>query len=201
MPEDVATPPAERRSGAATRARILDAASELLYAHGIRGTSADRVIEQVGITKVTFYRHFRTKDDLVVAYLERRGAWEREAAAQALAGQGPLEALRLVAGGIGAESCRPGFRGCPFINAAAEQPDPEHPVRVVVDAQRRWMIGLFADLATQAGVDDARTTAGQLMMLRDGAMVSGYLGDPDAIADSLAEAFLAVVRSGTHPSG
>jgi AcrR family transcriptional regulator len=191
---------ARPRGGAATRERILEAASELLYAQGIRATSADRVIEQVGITKVTFYRHFRTKDDLVVAFLERRLAWEQEMAAQALTGQDPDEALRRVAHGIGADSCRPGFRGCPFINAGAEYVDPAHPVRQAVDAQRRWMVGLFADIATRGGVTDPTATADQLMMLRDGAMVSGYLGAPQTVAESLAAAFLAVVRSGTHPS-
>ncbi|WP_199523666.1 TetR/AcrR family transcriptional regulator [Micromonospora craterilacus] len=54
-------------TGSATRARILTAANELFYAQGIRATNADRIIEQVGITKVTFYRHFRTKSELVVA--------------------------------------------------------------------------------------------------------------------------------------
>ena len=81
MSESVPIPAAVTgsRRGDATRARILDAATELIYANGIRSTSADRIIEQAGITKVTFYRHFKTKTDLVVAYLERQSAGEREA--------------------------------------------------------------------------------------------------------------------------
>ena len=67
------------------RERIVEAATELFYAQGLRAVSAEKIIAQVGITKVTFYRHFPTKDDLIVAYLERRARWERDAIAQARA--------------------------------------------------------------------------------------------------------------------
>ncbi|WP_154793343.1 TetR/AcrR family transcriptional regulator [Occultella kanbiaonis] len=189
------------RGGPSTRERILAAATELFYANGIRATSADRIIEQVGITKVTFYRHFRTKDDLVVAYLERSAAWERNAISLALEGRTALDSLRAIAMGIGADSCRPGFRGCAFINAAAEFPEAEHPVRIVVEAHRRWTQDVFAGLAVEAGVAESDTVAGQLMMLRDGAMVNGYLSDPESIAQALGAAYLAVVEAGRHPQG
>ncbi|PJJ55240.1 TetR/AcrR family transcriptional regulator [Compostimonas suwonensis] len=182
------------REGVA-RALILDAATELIYANGIRGTSADRIIEQAGITKVTFYRHFRTKTDLVVAYLERQAALEREAFDSARDHTDPLRSLQNIAGFIGAASCMPGFRGCAFINAAAETPDPADPVRVVVDAHRRWTREMFASIAADAGVADPEKTARQLMMLRDGAMVGGYLGDPDEIAETLQGAYLATIAS------
>lgn len=185
----------QSRGGPATRERILDAAADLFYANGIRSTSADRVIDRVGLTKVTFYRHFRTKDDLVVAYLERRAEWERDAVMLAREGHDALDSLRAIASGIGEASCQPGFRGCPFINAAAEYADVEHPVRIVVDAHRRWTHDAFRDLAEDAGVGDPAAVAGQLMMLRDGAMVSGYLSDPESIAGALSAAYLAVITA------
>ena len=190
------TAPTVRGGAGATRRRILDAATALFYAQGIRATSADRIIEQVGITKVTFYRHFRTKSDLVVAYLEQQAALERAAVARAREGADAVAALRAVAEDIGAVSCRPGFRGCPFINAAAETPDPEDPVRVVVDEHRRWLRGVLEELAAEAGVADAATAGGRLLMLRDGAMVAGYLGDPDDAVATLGAAWLAVVAAG-----
>src|SRR5690606_15807499 len=114
-----------------------------------RATSADRVIERVGITKVTFYRHFRTKSDLVVAYLERQAAAER-AWMEGVRREGdPVGTLRALAADLGAVACRPGFRGCAFINAAAEFADPDDPARVAVAAHRRWMSDLFADLAAE----------------------------------------------------
>jgi AcrR family transcriptional regulator len=176
------------------RERIIDAATELFYAHGLRAVSADKIIAQVGITKVTFYRHFPTKDELIVAYLERRAQWERDAIAGAREAAGDVpDTFRIVAEAIGAESCRPGFRGCPFINAAAEYCDPEHPVRRAVDAHRRWFRQTIKDLLDEIEVPDSARVADELVMLRDGAMVSGYLSDPATVADALYNAGRAVI--------
>lgn len=193
MHDDTTEPSARKSSGAGTRQRILDAANELFYSHGIRATSADRIIEQVGITKVTFYRHFRTKSDLVVAYLEQQSAAERAWLESTARGDDPLARARTIAEDIGAASCSPGFRGCAFINAAAEFADPEDPVRIAVDAHRGWMVGLFADIAAQVGVRDVGSVANQLMILRDGAMVNGYLGDSSSVAGSLEAAFMSIL--------
>lgn len=188
---DTAPGPAPKKP---MRERIVDAATELFYAHGIRAVSAEKVIAQVGITKVTFYRHFPTKDDLIVAYLQRRAQWERDAivGARQAAADVP-DAFRIVAEAIGAESCTPGFRGCPFINAAAEYADPQHPVRRVVDAHRRWFKQVIQELLDEIKVPDSALVADELVMLRDGAMVSGYLSDPNAVADALYNAGRAVI--------
>jgi AcrR family transcriptional regulator len=178
------------------RERIIKAAAELFYSQGIRAVSAEKIIARVGITKVTFYRHFPAKDDLIVAYLERRAQWERDAveAARLAAAGKASEVFRMIAEGIGAESCSPGFRGCPFINAAAEYADAEHPVRQVVDAHRRWFKGTIEEILDEIGVTDVSGTADQLVMLRDGAMVGGYLGDPQTTAQSLYNAGRAVIE-------
>lgn len=189
MTADAADPTPRRTSGPSTRERILLAASELFYSHGIRATSADRIIEQVGITKVTFYRHFRTKSDLVVAYLQQQSAGEQEWIAHVHRTDDPVGSLRALATDIGAASCRPGFRGCAFINAAAEFSDPDDPVRHVVAEHRRWMLARFADIASEAGARDTDSVARQLMILRDGAMVNGYLGEASSLAATLEAAF------------
>ena len=176
------------------RERILASANELFYAHGIRATSADRIIESVGTTKVTFYRHFRSKSDLVVAYLQGQAADERRWMDEARQAGDPVASLRALATGIGAASCSPGFRGCPFINAAAEYSDPADPVRVAVDAHRQWTYRQFAEIAAAADVEDPTSVGRQLMILRDGAMVNGYLGDPTVLAESLGAAFVAITR-------
>lgn len=184
---------AANRGAAATRERILAAANAQFYAHGIRATSADRIIDEVGVTKVTFYRHFRSKTDLVVAYLEAQAAAERAWMEGARRAGDPRGSLHALATGIGAASCRPGFRGCPFINAAAEYSDPAEPVRAVVEAHRAWTLEQFAAIAAEAGVEDADALARRLMLLRDGAMVNGYLSDPEVVAESLDTAFSAVL--------
>ncbi|GAB3477054.1 TetR/AcrR family transcriptional regulator [Nocardiopsis coralliicola] len=202
MHADTAEPAKRPSSGPATRARILAAASDLFYTHGIRATSADRIIEQVGITKVTFYRHFRTKSSLVVAYLEEQAAAEREWMESVRRPGDPLGSLRALADGIGRASCSPGFRGCSFINAAAEFPDGEDPVRTTVAAHRTWLLDAFAGIAAEAGADDPAATARQLVIARDGAMVNGYLGQPSSVSGALGAAFAAIAagrRDGRSP--
>ncbi|WP_433677482.1 TetR/AcrR family transcriptional regulator [Microbacterium gorillae] len=189
MSAETPTEATQRRSAGATRERILEASSRLFYAQGIRATSADRIIEDVGITKVTFYRHFPTKSDLTVAYLTQQAAMERGWFEGARIPGEPVASLRAIAAGIGTASCSPGFRGCAFINAAAEFADVEDPVRTTVDAHRTWMLSEFASIAAEANVDDPEQVARTLMMLRDGAMVNGYLGDADHVAESLTIGF------------
>jgi len=190
---------------ASTRERILEAATELFYARGLRSVSADKIIERAGITKVTFYRHFRTKDELVVAYLEGLAEQERaDVAATLTRAEGDTdEAIRLFAETIGTVSCQPGFRGCPFINAAAEYADPDHPVRRTVAAHRHWVRATLEEMVTPLGPTDPADVADQLVLLRDGAMVSGYLGNPATVSRSLHRAARAVLSSGTQadPSG
>jgi AcrR family transcriptional regulator len=190
------TPASNQTGKPSMRARILEAAAELFYAHGIRAVSAEKIIAKVGITKVTFYRHFPTKDELIVAYLERRAQWERDAvgAARQAAGGNVSDVFRMIAEGIGAESCSPGFRGCPFINAAAEYAEAEHPVRQVVDAHRRWFKATIEEMLREIGVTDVSRAADELVMLRDGAMVAGYLGDPRTVGRSLYNAGRAVLE-------
>jgi AcrR family transcriptional regulator len=178
------------------RERLVEAAMELFYTQGLRAVSVDKVIERAGTTKVTFYRHFQSKDDLIVAYLERSAALEREGIGAAITrGGGDVDAsLRLITEGIGIVACRPGFRGCAFINAAAEYPDPESSVRKTVDAHRQWYKATFRDLVAPLGLADAAAVADDLMLLRDGAMVAGYLGDARTVGASFLRGCLAVIH-------
>jgi AcrR family transcriptional regulator len=179
------------------RERLIEAANELFYAQGLRAVSVDKVIDRAGTTKVTFYRHFQSKDDLIVAYLESRAEVERNGVDAAIAhGDGDVDAsLRLMAEHTGMMACTPGFRGCPFINAAAEYPDPDSPVRKVVDAHRDWWTRAFERLVAPLGLADPAAIADDLMLLRDGVMVAGYLGDATKVAASFLRSCQAVIRS------
>jgi AcrR family transcriptional regulator len=176
----------------AARGRLLRTATELFYAEGIRAVGVDRVIEVAGVTRATFYRHFPSKDDLVVAYLRAVHDAVRD-----LAGDHPGEArLRRVVGSMTEMVCSPGFRGCSFINAAAEFADPHSPVHRAVRDYRSWLSATFvADLAA-AGHPDPTAAAAHLVMLRDGAMVAGYLSDPAVARDTLLRGLDAVLAGG-----
>lgn len=173
------------------RERILRRASSLFYTEGVRAVSADKIIAAAGTTKVTFYRHFRSKDDLVVAYLQEQSAGMRRRAEEL--DPDPCTGLRQLAEAMGTEACTPDFRGCPFINAAAEYPDPEHPVRGVVSEHRRWLHGLVAGRLAQLEVKNPEQLADQLLMLRDGAMVHGYVQDAAAVGPALVAAGRALI--------
>lgn len=185
------------------RERLIEAANELFYAQGLRAVSVDKVIERAGTTKVTFYRHFQSKDDLIVAYLESRAELERNGVDAAIAhGAGDVDvSLGLMADHTGAAACSPGFRGCPFINAAAEYPDPESAVRKLVDGHRDWWTSAFERLVAPLGLADPAAIADDLMLLRDGIMVAGYLGEPTKVAASFLRSCQAVIRCAPRASG
>ena len=179
------------------RDRILDAATDLYYAEGIRAVSADKLIAAAHVSKVTFYRHFPTKNDLVAAYLQLRSDAEREVVTERReeSPDDPAAVLRWYADVVGQASCSPGFRGCPFINAAAELPEDDHPGRAIISEHRAWLTLQVAELLDQLGVSGTDTKADQIMMLRDGAMVSGYLGRaPEQVATSLVTAAESIIR-------
>ncbi|MCF3102329.1 TetR/AcrR family transcriptional regulator [Streptomyces roseoverticillatus] len=170
------------------RERLLDTAGRLFYTYGIQAVGVEQLVTEAGVTRATFYRHFSSKDGLVVAYLEARGAVVEEAVAAILAAHRGRDALLAIMDMIGDNLCRPGFRGCGFLNAAAEYPDPTHPVRVRVAEHRRWFHGVLSTVVRDAGHPDPDRVARTLVILRDGAMVGGYLDAPRAIRATLREA-------------
>jgi AcrR family transcriptional regulator len=171
------------------RQRLLRTAATLFYAEGIRAVGVDRVIEEAGVTRATFYRHFPSKDELVVAYLRLVSGAVRD-----VAGDEPGEArLRRTVVAMADTICAPGFRGCSFINAAAEFADPQSPVHRAVTEHRAWLTGTFVDDLAAVGHPDPAQAAAHLMMLRDGAMVAGYLADPELARATLTRGLDAVL--------
>jgi AcrR family transcriptional regulator len=140
----------------AARQRVVDTAFRLFYAHGIRAVGVDRIIAESGVAKATFYKHFPSKDALVVAYLDTvDGVWTQQLhdAADA-AGPAPADQLVGMFDALSTACRRDGYRGCAFINAAAENEagTPVHDrtlahknaVRVWVrlpHAPARWRVG------------------------------------------------------------
>src|SRR5688500_15624515 len=150
------------------RARILDTAVRLFYARGLRAVGVDTIIAESGVAKATFYKHFPAKDDLVVAYLDRVDeVWSGQLhAAAATAGPAPADQLVGLFDALGSACRREGYRGCGFINAAAESvPGTEAHQRTVAHKQqvREWMAGLAKD----AGATQPEQLARALSLLLD----------------------------------
>jgi AcrR family transcriptional regulator len=182
------------------RERILKVASELFYKNGVRAVGVDLVVERAAVAKSSLYRHFRTKDDLIVAFLAREDVdfwetWDQVATENAGDALTELEAqLRWIGERLG----RADYRGCPQINVAAEFAEQDHPAREVA---RTHMITLRARLATIAQRLQAKapdTLAAQLALLVNGAFVSTGLLKPEEATDVLLSSMRALVANATR---
>ena len=175
-------PTATQTRPSAARERILETAFALFYARGIRAVGIDLIIAESGVAKATFYKHFPAKDDLVVAYLDKvDGVWsgQLQAAAEA-AGPQPADQLVGMFDALRSACRREGYRGCAFINAAAES-QPGTAVHDRTVAHKRAVLSWVRGLAEQAGADDPEALARSLTLLLDGGLASGSLdASPDA---------------------
>ncbi len=169
--------------------RILETATDLFYSEGIRLVGVDRLISVSGVTKATFYKHYRSKDNLVIAYVAGRHERDKEYIEDLIGrSSGPREALRSIVGLILTALQRPGFRGCLYLNAAAEFPESNHPIRELVVQHRDWYSATIERLLAEAGHPLPGEGADDFLVARDGAMVGGYAGDPIAAAGALQRA-------------
>ena len=158
-----------------TRERILRTASELFYREGTRAVGVDLIVERAGVAKTSLYRHFGTKDDLIEAFLllEDEDFWQHWDAVAAQHNGAPREELDAQLQWIGERIARPGYRGCPQINIAAEYADENHPARKVAVAHKRELRRRLGELARALRVDEAETFALRLGTVIDGALSSG----------------------------
>ncbi|GAA1514412.1 TetR/AcrR family transcriptional regulator [Sphaerisporangium rubeum] len=164
------------------RLRLLTTASRIFYAEGIHSVGVDRIIAEAKITRATFYRHFPGKEDLVLAYLHVADRTIRSQVETALTTSASAhEAVRAVAVSIAEGIRSPGFRGCAFLNAVAEYPDPAHPVHRAVLAHRQWFLDTINTLMASIEETRAEPAAQHFVMLRDGAMAAGCLFDPKSV--------------------
>jgi AcrR family transcriptional regulator len=168
--------------------RLLRTASRLFYTEGIQAVGIERLVTEAQVTRATFYRHFPSKDDLVSAYLTATAKGIREAVGRAREDKSPREAIRSVMAVLGDSTLEDGFRGCQFLNAAAEYPDRDHPVRSVIDDQRTWLFGVLRDLSADMGHPDPDHAARVLVLLHDGAFQAAELDDAKAVRETLRRA-------------
>jgi AcrR family transcriptional regulator len=165
------------------RDRLLSTATRLFYAEGVHTVGIDRIIAEAGVAKATFYHHFKAKDDLVVGYLNQEYQRQR-LMMEGIPGTG-AQHITAIFEMFGVAAHGPGFRGCPFLNAAVEFPDPAHPVRSVVKSYRAWFRDYMKDLLAESGRPEDMHSAEVLLVLRDGIAVSGGLEDVAAVRSAI----------------
>ena len=184
------------------RERILDTASELFYRDGYHAVGIDTIVAQSGVAKMTLYRHFPSKDDLIAAHLERSNtefmAWLEDAMTGVDDPQGKLVAAF---DGVARLATSPRCLGCTFQGAASEFPDAHHPGHRVALAHKRQVLDRFAGLAREAGLRDPDGIASQLLLLMDGAWVAARMFGPQNHAGWVAGAARALIAGSGNPVG
>ena len=195
MIKPVTSPPARPTA----RERILDTAFRLFYARGIRAVGVDLIIAESGVAKATFYKHFPAKDELAVAYLDKvDDLWTAQlhAAAQA-AGPDPADQLVGLFDALETACRREGYRGCAFINAAAES-QPDTPVHARTVAHKQAVVAWVRGLAATAGAADPDSLARSLTLLLDGGLAEGALSADPAVPEAAKASARALVGAATQ---
>jgi AcrR family transcriptional regulator len=184
------------------RERILAAATELFYRHGIRAVGVDAIAEAAETNKMTLYRHFSSKDELVAEYL-RRLFCEKELLWRKLEADNPddphaqlMAWLQMVAANV----ADPKSRGCAIANAAVELPEKDHPARKVIeDSKKKSREGLLA-LCRKANIGQPEFLADQLFMLLEGAFVCRQSVGDHGPACQFVRAGQALIQASTQAS-
>jgi AcrR family transcriptional regulator len=179
--------------GVNARERILETATQLFYRDGIHRVGIDLVIAESGVAKMSLYRHFGSKEELVLAFLDRINTewftWLEERVARARPRQRPLA----VFDALGEWFSTPTFRGCPFVSSAAEFRDAADPVHRAAWTFKKGLRDYFQVLLREADRSDHAALADAFLLLADGAMVRAAMeGKPDSarIARRTASALL-----------
>ncbi|MDM4762578.1 TetR/AcrR family transcriptional regulator [Galbitalea sp. SE-J8] len=178
------------------KVRILETANVLFYEDGIRTVGVDRLISASSVTKATFYKHYGSKDRLILDYIDgRHRAMVSLVSSTVELASGPEDALRSLLAVLTTDIGAPRFRGCAFLNAAAEFPDPAHEVRRRVQSHRDWLTDVLVGLVGDLGHRMPGDAADELILAMDGAQSGGYAGDPTAASAALSRVFEHVVAA------
>jgi AcrR family transcriptional regulator len=179
--------------------RIRKTARELFYKEGIRAVGVDTIVSRAGVTKPTLYRCFASKDALAADYVKDYDAefWQRFEEAGVDCPDDPRRHLRNYLTGLGERATSPGYRGCGLSNAAVEYPEQANPARLVAEGGKELLRARLEGMAVQMAARDPGLLADGLLLLIEGAFISGQIfyekgpaGSVAAVADMLIAASL-----------
>ena len=176
--------------------KVFKTAARMFYRHGYRAVGVDTLAAESGIGKMTLYRHYPTKDDLIVAYLKDSNElfWSNF---EEITKDAPTAREKLVAFFEGLQEYvqSPACYGCPFLNVATEYPEADHPGHQVAIEHKQSVRTRFRQLAEEAGARKPEFLADQLFLLMDGAYMASRMFGANNPAAHLAEAAQILVDS------
>src|SRR6267142_314173 len=181
------------------RARLLAVAGDLFYRHGIRAVGVEAIAEAAGTNKMTLYRHFASKDELVAEYLRQSanaadGCWERFSRAHP---GDPLAQLCAWLEEMAFHLAEPDERGCALANAAIELPEKDHPARPVIEEYKRAQRTRLVRLSEEAGLSEPEMLADELHLLLEGARVTAQSEGADGLGARLVRMGEAMIAAHT----
>jgi AcrR family transcriptional regulator len=190
MPKKTAQPALPPRNPPVRAAdRIRQTARELFYSQGIRAVGVDEIVTRAGVTKPSLYRSFPSKDELAAAYLRDFEAefWARFDAAVTAHPGDPRAQLRAFLTPLAQRAAKNGYRGCGLTNAAVEYPEAAHPARRVAQEHKQELRRRLRAMAEAMGAADPAMLGDGLLLLLEGAYVSGQLFGKDGPAHAVAD--------------
>jgi len=192
--EIISSPPKSR-----VRDRIMQTASDLFYRYGIHAVGVDSIASKAGTNKMSFYRNFASKDELVAEYLrgeEREGLlwWDETLAAHEGNPRLQVESLFDV---LVENNCEEDSRGCALANAAVEITEPDHPARPVIEKYKADMRRRFRQLARDMGAREPDALGDALMLLWEGAYLTRVTMGQNGPVQGAAKAARALIAAYT----
>jgi AcrR family transcriptional regulator len=161
----------------ATKQRLIEAALKRFYRDGFRNVGLDQILNDVGISKTAFYKHFECKEDLMMAVLEHHERWMRETFCEMVRERSsdPIGRLRALFDVVDSILESPDFQGCIFVNASIEFPLPHEPAHRAAAKSKQTMEDLVKELAISAGAKDPLALAQELCLIIEGAYVTRHV--------------------------
>ncbi len=180
------------------RDELVQKALRVFYRNGFQATGMDQLATETGVSKTSMYKHFRTKEDLILAALSLRDEQFRNWLFRRMEMLAKTPGAQLIAmfDALGEWFVQPGFRGCMFIKASAEYQEHDHPIHAQSAAHKKLLYDHIRNLAQASGTEDPGRLARQLLLLKEGAIVTAQLGHTDnPAADAKAAALFLMANA------
>jgi len=176
---------------ASKRDELVQKALKVFYREGFHATGMDKLVAETKISKTSMYKHFRTKEDLILATLRLRDEQFRNNFVRRVEelATAPKDKLLAAFDALGEWFAEESFKSCMFIKASSEYQDKKHPIHATAAEHKRLLADYFENLAKEAGLKNAENLSRQLLLLIEGAIVIAHLhGAENAAGDAKAAA-------------